>query len=238
MNAENRPMGAEVRLLAGDAEPWVRRLPTQSPVTVGRSIVRLNAEDTAWLPRELVRFEPCEQGWIARLAGRGVVEVEAATVVGRSRLRQGAELLLTRGWWTLSWTGLDRRCRLEVDVRPPELLPYSAPFILSGVLTVNGALTAVAVGRDQFSPRDRHRLAVAFRHLLEDEPPPVNLAETAASVLGLEGNGRLTMHNLLHRTRRRINRERGPEWELATNEDLGRYLIDVAQAIGPDDLEP
>ena len=218
--------------------PWVRRLPRTAPATIGRGDLRARPETIAWIPRTLVTLRPCELGWVATTGPRGIVHLEGRSVAGQARFKPGADVLLGRGWWTLSWPGLDDACRLNVDVRPADHFRPDAPFIVDIGLPLSPPVgTAMVVQRSDLSTRDRYWLATAFRHLLEEENPPTNIARSAALALGI-GEKERTVHNFLHRTRARINDHRAAGVPLRTIDELGEYLVGAAQAICPDDLDP
>lgn len=81
---------------------------------------------------------------------------------------------------------------------------------------------------------DSQRLVLAetFRHLLLDEPKPVNLAKAAGERLG---KSEQAVTNVLTKIRRRINEQRwGPE--LKNAHQLGDYLVNLTRTIMWTDL--
>jgi hypothetical protein len=79
----------------------------------------------------------------------------------------------------------------------------------------------------------RYRLAVVFRHLLEDEPAPVHLLRRRAEFLGMTEPD---LDWTVQRVRRRVNAAR--ELRLQTVEDLGEYLVLETGALTRADLDP
>jgi hypothetical protein len=210
-----------------------RRLPRQSVVTIGRG--RLNGLEiqAPWVPRELVMFEPTRGGWMAVNGPRARVGLSGLWVDGAARFLPKARMLLTDGWWGLTWEELDAPCSVRVDVhpqRPGEQLPS---FVLDAGVSRNATYEGTLFGVYGIRMNDltKHQLAIVFRHLIEQKSAPTNLYRTRAAELGMQT---ADVRNLVSRIRGRINRER--EQDLADAEQLGTYLVDVSQMISDKDL--
>lgn len=79
----------------------------------------------------------------------------------------------------------------------------------------------------------KHRLAIVFRHLIEQTPAPSNLYRTRAAELAMEP---ADLKNLVNRVRQRNNRER--HQDLVDADQFGVYLVDVSQMLSYRHLTP
>ncbi len=115
-------------------------------------------------------------------------------------------------------------------------LRSDAPYVLPrGRAPGTTHRTLVALQRGDLKPEELHWLAVAFEHVIYQEPAPQNVAREAAKRLLKDERW---MHNFLHRARKRTNDLRHADAPLSTIDELGRYLVETAQVITADDLDP
>lgn len=203
-----------------EGDPHRRRLPPE-PFTVGRGMGwAIEARDT-WCSRTLVDLEPTDHGWLCRnyhdgLHLTGPHLVEEATYLG------GAAVLLTTGTWTLWW---NRRLTLEVTVTP-SLSEEQRKLPIASQAGDLEALMTTDPRALQLSPTDLHRLAVLFRHLLEETDPPANLAAAAASALGMQ---EAVVRAYANRQRSKVEATDG--LRLETVADLGEHLVRVTRQL-------
>lgn len=209
------------------------RLPSASAVTVGRGHDTGARIEEPWVSRNLVTCTPVEQGWTATMGESSRVTLSGIWVEGQATLVPGATVLLGEGSWALEWPQLDHPCRMAITVWPKHLAPrVDAPYLVQSRprQAVGTDFAAMQLDLDDLAA---YRLAVIFRHVIEDEPAPHRLYETRAVELGLSVSD---VRNLVNRTRIRLNRRR--ECDLADHEALGDYLVRVSNLIGEDDLSP
>lgn len=237
MAAPMTGLQAEIALRVDGATVGPFALPRRGAAEIGRSLGSAIPLKPAWAPRLLATLTSSEGGWMLTNGPRTRVRVRSRWVNGYSQ--PNALMILQQGVWDFKWD-LDGECRAEVKVeRARQGLEQNLPVALSRkgefVGRPHGQLTDVAGSRMRLSPQIRHRLAVLFAYEIEEVAAPVNICKTAAERLGGGETERRVLNSAL-RVRARINDLRHESIE--SLEELGFYIVQVAQAIGPEDLDP
>ena len=147
-------------------------------------------------------------------------------------------MVLGDGVWRVRWPELDNPVDLRIELEVPDLDDVEAWPLLADTTDKDGhprqlAMT-LAAGDDLaqvLTPLRRYRLAVLFRHVLEERPAPdpffpPAVAEAACTMQVLK--------NLLKDTKYQLNRQRG--LQLENYDALGYYLVHTTGAIRPEHL--
>ncbi|MBE7324506.1 hypothetical protein IEQ44_07560 [Nocardioides sp. Y6] len=207
--------------------PWAA--PQHESLTLGRvPHAGLHLGDD-WVPSRLGRLVPFDRGWVLQL-GRSRATV-VNKYVGQHVFRGRAMVALQPGRSLVHFLDLDRELKLAVTIgadvaegleelhNAPEREPARNP-------------ETVYAGHDvELTDHQRAVVAVAYRHLIERTPKPVNVTKHAAQVLG---KSEQSVKNTLTDVRRKVNRER---WlDLRDTEHLGYYLTRVTRVITLADL--
>lgn len=235
----SEPSSALVGLVVvrGAGAPLVqRRLPRRAPASVGRRERFAFELQPEWVPRGLGTFTPVEDGWLFTNLSRSWMRVESDFILtGSATFRRDAMTMLQRGDYRISWEGLDRPLGVSVTVRTRRLEDQRVPYAVDSALDAHaeGSGSYLGVTDAPMSAALRHRLAVHFRHLLENEPEPRNLLQRRAEELGMPEQ---QLETLVHRYRRRLNVVHG--LDLQTFEELGEYLVLKSEELTGRDLDP
>lgn len=224
---------AEVAFTLGATQLDSWQLPRQRETAVGRSSgsgIRLHPN---WAPRLLCTFIPTDEGWLLRNGTRTRLVTESKWTRS-AQFEPSALVMLQVGTWALTWH-LDGHCIAEVHIsHRPTARQLALPWPRGGLGADQAFGTYVAADpeRLRLSPAVRHKLAVLFQHELSGDRAPSNLCEAAAGTLGLtEAAVKITAK----RVQDRVNLHR--QAQLTSLQDLGYYLVNVAYAIGEDDLD-
>lgn len=213
------------------------RLPHRSTASVGRKERYAFALRPEWVPRDLGVFTPVEEGWLFSNTARGPMRVETDFVVtGSAVYRPDAIVMLQRGDHRISWEGLGKPVGVSVTVRTRRLDDQRVPFAVdSAVDAADGTASFGHLGIPDapMSAALRYRLAVLFKHLIEDEPEPRNLLESRAQALGMTA---ADLEATAHRYRRRLNAVHG--LDLQSIDELGDHLVRKSDELDRADLEP
>jgi len=237
MAAPTSGLQAEITLKVDGETLGPFALPRRGDAEIGRSLGSAIRLKPAWAPRLLATLTPSERGWMLTNGTRTRVRVKSRWVDGYCQ--PNALMVLQQGVWDFKWD-LDGECRAEVKVErarpglvqgPPVALSRKGEFVGRAL----GQRTDVAGSRMRLSPQIRHRLAVLFAYEIEDVAAPVNICKAAAERLGGGVTERRVLNSAL-RVRARINDLRHESIE--SLEELGFYIVHVAEAIGPEDLDP
>lgn len=220
---------AALTLKVGDTAANTRRLPSDGIVHLGRAMTWGLSRERGWVPRELLQLEPVESGWRAYI---GTADVRLrGPAIRRADCEPGGTVLLERGSWTLSWS-LNKR--LETTVLVTDRLPAELNKVAlapAEPLHLPSTGTLLAGSRESLNNQQRARMAVLFRHLLENESAPHNLCASAADGLGMDER---VLRSYANKLRLRINRDR--QDELPDLPSLGEYLVHYSRAITRSDL--
>jgi len=225
---------AELSLLIDGVQAAPFALPRHSVADIGRSLTSAIRLAPRWAPRLLAQFSPVEDGWILTNGGRTRLWARSPTV-RIACFERGARVMLQPGTWTLRWD-LDGPCAANVRITSvPAGYREPLPYALNDRLVSDSVAvqTLVAGAQVSLSARMRHQLAVLFAHEFDDEPAPDNLCKAAAGRLGVSEP---QVKRTAFAARDRLNRDRGRPIE--SLEELGYYLVHVAQVLSPDDLTP
>ena len=214
-------------------------LPLEAPADLGRRPGSLLPVLEPWMPQLLTTFEGVgKHGWVVTAGTAVTVEVTGARVL--ARVLPGGSQLLGRGAWKLLFPTLDHLCRLDVRVYPPDKRQPVDPRTLTRPrevdldhLLVFQASKRTAADMIGITPTTKHRLAVLYRHLMQDSRAPENLCATAAAELHMEEDA---VRRLAYRVRDRLNEHRSNP--LGTLDDLGDFLVHTGQVLNPDHLNP
>lgn len=211
-------------------------LPSDAPVALGRNEnCGLRADHPA-VSRELARFVPSTRGWILENGKRTRVRVDSVFVVDATFAR-GAHVLMQPADWTLTW---DLDVVAEVTVRyrrvgHGEQYPFARDRGSGNDGQRKGEQhlvgTDLAGERLNLTPLQRRRLGALFAYLIEGNPKPEQLIQTASK---LSGDSISQINGTFVRVREYVNRHR--EVPIERIEDLGYHLVEVAGVLGPDDL--
>ncbi len=226
---------AELSVVVGGNPLGRWALPTKQNTVIGRSTGSAIRLRPGWCPRFLATLMPIEGGWLMLNGTRARVQVSSRWVSSAYWALPGAVIMLQPGRWLLRWE-LDDECRAEVLISHPR--PGAVERLVFALSAVPGKAkleqaTLLAGTQLELEPATRHRLAVLFRYLIEDEPAPSNLCAAAAEQLG---RTETQIRNSAYRVRDRLNTMRPAQ--IHTLEELGNYLVHTSLAIGPDDLDP
>lgn len=212
------------------------RLPRRVTATVGnreRHALRLPA---SWAPSELVTLSGVEDGWLALNISRLPMLVESDWIQGGSAtFRPGAAVMLQRGEHRLLWPRLDHPVGVSVSVRTRRLEDQKVAYTVDSVVDTHatGLQSVMGVTDAPMSASLRYRLAVLFRHLIEGEPEPPHVVAKRAEFLRLTEEA---LVDLAHRYRRRLNGVSGAD--LQSLLELGEFLVQHPEGLGPADLDP
>ena len=212
-----------------------RRLPRRSPASLGRRERFAFELRPEWVPRELGTFTPVDDGWLLTNMSRAWMRVESDFILsGSVVLRSEAITMVQRGDYKISWEGFDPLV-LSVTVRTRRLddqrIPYAVDSVVDG--RAEGSGSYLGVTDAPMTAALRYRLAVLFRHLIENELEPRNLMERRAESLGISVED---LEATAHRYRRRLNVVHN--LDLQSIEELGDYLVRKSDELTRDDLEP
>lgn len=213
-------------------------LPLSDDAAIGRRQDSLLRVLEPWMPQTLIEITNAHSlGWVVT-AGTGVTVDVSGTRIEASVMPGGAQLL-GRGAWRLVFPTLDHRCRLDVRVFHPSSRAPLDPRSLTRPreLTMDELLAArkskvTAAAKVGMTPLTKYRLAVLYRHLLEDGPPPDNLCAAAGAALDMDEDA---VRRLAYRIRDRLNEYRSNK--LVSLDDLGDFLVYTGQVLNPDHLE-
>ena len=224
-------------VVRGAGAPVVqRRLPHRAHASVGRRDRYAFELAPAWVPRDLGTFTPVDDGWLFQNLSRGRMRVESDFIAtGSVVYLSDAITMLQRGDHRISWEGLDQPVGLSLTVRTRRLddarIPYAVDTTVDG--REHGAGSYLGVADAPMSAALRYRLAVLFRHLIDDEPEPRHLLQRRAEALGIPEDD---LTAAAHRFRRRLNVVR--TLDLQSIEELGEYLVRTSRELTHEDLEP
>lgn len=207
--------------------PWAA--PQHESLTLGRvPHAGLHFGDD-WVPSRLGRLVPFDRGWVLQLGrSRAVV---GSKYIGEHVFRGRAMVALQPGRSVVHFLDLDRDLKLSVTIGGDAAEGLEELHDAAERDPVRNPGTVYAGHEVELTDHQRAVLAVAYRHLIERTPKPVNVTKHAAHVLG---KSEQSVKNTLADIRRKVNRER---WlDLRDTEHLGFYLTRVTRAITLADL--
>lgn len=200
-------------------EAATRRLTRQREGFIGRGMGWYMPMRAAWCPRELLGLTPIDGGWLAHNFRDNLV-VEGPSI-RRAELDADAKLLLGVGAWTFTWP-LKEELEVSIWVKS-SLTADQMRLPLAGPAPREREKVGTARALPILSPEERQRLAIVFRHLLDDSDKPANLCRERAPLLGTdEANLRAWLNRIRVRTNAAGARGRPP---LKNVDEMGEYLI-------------
>ncbi len=205
-------------------------LPAYERVSVGRLPgVGIHIPDS-WVPSRLCRFLPYEQGWLVQL-GRARATVRSKYLEDVT-FRARTIVALQPGRSLLSFPELDDYVRIAVVIGADQGAGLPVAQDVRGREETEFRTVYPGAEAD-LTPQQRRVLAVAFLHLMTEQPPPANLAAAAAARLGTtEANVKVTLGTV----RKKVNAER---WmNLEKNDQVGHYLVRLTRTITLADVPP
>jgi hypothetical protein len=220
-------------------QEWTH-LPHSEHCRIGRHERSLFDIREPWMPQLLVEIRLADtDGWMV-IAGTGVTMNVTGPRV-RASVMPGGLQFVGRGAWAITFPTLDHLCRLDVRIfsidrnQPFETEELSRPRELGwqDLLDTYSRPKQTSADRIGMTPLTRHRLAVLFRHLLEDRPTPDNLCAAAGASLDMDED---SVRRVAYRIRDRLNAFRSNE--IKTLEELGDFLVFTGQVLNPDHLDP
>lgn len=211
-------------------------LPTDIAVTLGRGEdCGLRVEQAA-VSRELARFVPSAFGWVLENGKRTRVRLDSPFVI-EATFAPSAHVLLQPAVWTLTWD-LDVVVEVTVRYRRPghgEPHPVARDHLPGHSEAKKGEQhligTDVAGEHLNLTALQRRRLGALFAYLIEGDPKPEQLIQTASQ---LSGASISQINGTWVRVMEYVNRHRDVPIERI--EDLGYHLVEVAGVLGPDDV--
>jgi hypothetical protein len=220
-----------VSLKVADAKPQTWALNKWDAVSVGRDPSSGLHIARSWVPSRLCRFVPFDRGWVVQLGrARGRVRNR---YVGDHVFGARSVVALQAGRTLLDFPELDDVCQLGIVIGAGEAAGLEIIADSRPRDEVAEQRTAYAAGRIDLPESHRQLLAVAYLHLLLDQPAPKNLSLTAGQRLG---KGEQAVTNVITKTRKKVNLER---WlDLRNADQLGHYLVHLSRNLTLQDLPP
>lgn len=200
---------------------------------LGRGQARAGLPDEPWVPRRLVVLTPYAEGSLATVE-RGPVRVRGPRMQGT--VEEGVQLALGSGSHRLDWLGLLHEIGVVVDIAEQDRRREEARSEARR-RQVGTTGTLVPRERGHVLEDERTRLAVAFRHLLTQEPRHKDHWALAAEHLGLTAEQlRAWVHKRKERLQRQLLKD-GKRISFTELDDYGLWLV-TRRMITVDDLPP
>lgn len=224
-------------LVRGGGAPLThRRLPRRATASVGRRDRHGFELVPEWVPRDLGRFAPVEEGWVFTNHSRSPMRVESDFIAGGAAVfLPDAMAMLQRGDFRISWETLGQPLALTVTIRTRRLDDQRVPYVVDGAVQphVTGAGSYLGVADAPMSAALRYRLAVLFRHLIEGDAEPAHLMQRRAEFLGMAEED---LADAANRYRRRLNVVQ--QLDIQSVEELGDHLVRKTDELTREDLDP
>lgn len=205
-----------------DGETHERVLAPGIATTVGRGTVWAGMNQP-WVPRELLVLKPSSQGWVAHLR-RGPAQVDADFMRGTAQA--GAQILLHRGAWRLSWSGLKHPLSVLVTVSVAHR-PLAPRGRAAHQDVLGGGVSRTEVPRSVVRGDHVARLARVFAPAIEGRPMPHDHIGKVAAEFALTPQ---QLRNWLHKRRlsaeRQLAREGTPR-TFSSLAEFGTWLVET-----------
>lgn len=225
------------------------RLGLHEAVTIGRSD-RAGLQSPSpriEVPRELARLRHTSIGWVLQNYGATVGrQPTPVRVVGPEIDAHAGALFAPHAWvllgpgaWTLEW---DVGVRVTVRLRPLEV----GELILREAIDRRnryGGMATVAPEELALSALERRSMVAMFAYRIRRDPEPRDFYAEAARLLdpnpATRADTRALVKSQFRKIVTRINRRRhsGGAFSPLVPDTVGRYLVDLTETIGLEDLE-